>query len=470
MHKGNELSMRGAWRLACWTVLAALIGAPAAVAVPAVPPLPSPPKATAPTPTPTPTQPAPAPAKPTPPQASVAPPVANAKPATTPAAAENPIDALRKGKILADVRYRFEFVEQDGLPDESSAHTVRARLGFQTAKLWGWQVLVEGEAVGHLNETFNDTVNGKVTYPVVSDPEDVQLNRLQLDFTGIPGNAITVGRQRINLDNQRFIGGVAFRQNEQTFDAARITNTAIPGLSATYIYLNRVNRIFGEDSNQGAFTGDTHLVNLGYDIKGWGRLAGYAYFLDLDTAAGLSTETFGVRFSGRRALSKDFAAIYAAEFARQREYAKNPGRFDLDYWQLEGGFALREFKLLGGMESLEGDGVRGFSTPLATLHKFQGFADVFLTTPANGIEDRYGTLSFEKKFERSGPLSGVMAAITYHEFEAERGGASFGSETDAEFVVKIGKRWSIGAKVADYDGDGAFADRRKFWFPIEFVY
>ncbi|MFO1185996.1 MAG: hypothetical protein U1E87_00165 [Alphaproteobacteria bacterium] len=423
--------------------------------------------------------PASAPVQPAPsaPIAKPAPSPTALKPAATPPAnpaqppeANSIADAIRNAKLLADVRYRFEYVDQDGFADAAEAHTVRARLGFQTAKLWGWQILAEGEAVAHMNENFNDTINGKVGYPTVADPEDIQINRLQVDYSGIPGNVITAGRQRINLDNQRFIGGVAFRQNEQTFDAARIVNTYIANLTATYIYLNRVNRVFGEDSNQGSFTGDTHLANVAYDIRNWGRLSAYGYFLDLSSSPALSTETFGVRFAGRHALGNGLAALYAGEYARQKPYADNPGAFELDYWQGEAGLAVHDFKLLAGQELLEGDGTRGFSTPLATLHKFQGFADVFLTTPANGIKDRYGTLGYETKLEHASPVTGVMAAITYHDFEAERGGASFGKEVDAELVVRIGKHWSVGAKYADYQGDGAFADRSKFWIPIEFTY
>ncbi len=35
------------------------------------------------------------------------------------------------------------------------------------------------------------------------------------------------------------------------------------------------------------------------------------------------------------------------------------------------------------------DGVAAFQTPLATLHKFNGFADQFLVTPAGGLQDIY---------------------------------------------------------------------------------
>jgi hypothetical protein len=122
------------------------------------------------------------------------------------------------------------------------------------------------------------------------------------------------------------------------------------------------------------------------------------------------------------------------------------------------------------METLEGDGTRGFSTPLATLHKFQGHADVFLTTPANGIVDRYATLSYDTKLEDAGPVTGLTAAVTYHDFEAERTSASFGSETDVELVARMGDHWSTGIKYATYDGEGAFPDRDKLWLTVEFKY
>jgi hypothetical protein len=383
---------------------------------------------------------------------------------------ESASDIIDRGKFILDGRYRFEQVEQDGFAEEADAHTVRVRAGFQTGKVWDLQGLVELEGIGHLNDDFNDTVNGHIAFPIVSDPEDFQVNRLQLEYSGLPQTVVTVGRQRINLDNQRFIGSVGWRQNEQTFDALRVANTTVPNLAATYIYLDRVNRVFGERSPQGDFEGDTHLVNLAYDIMGWGKLTAYGYLLDLNEAPALSTETFGARFAGKHDIGEGVAAVYAVEYATQSDYGANPASFDLGYWLAEAGMVWRGFKLMGGVETLDGDGIRGFSTPLATLHKFQGYADVFLTTPANGIVDRYATLGYETKIENAEPITGLTAALTYHDFEAERGGASFGDELDAELVAKFGDRWSAGIKYADYAGDGGLADRSKLWLSVEFTY
>lgn len=390
---------------------------------------------------------------------------------TISARAENsPADFFEQGKLLFDARYRFEHVDQDGIANEANAHTLRARAGFQSGKVWDLQLLVEGEGVFHLSDEFNDTVPNNPAWPVVADPEDIQINRLQVEWSGLPQTVVTLGRQRMNLDNQRFIGGVAFRQNEQTFDALRITNTSIDNLTLTYAYISQINRVFGEESVQGAYEGDSHIFNAGYAIPGWGTLTGYAYLLDLEDFATQSTATYGARFAGKHALGKDVNAVYAFEYATQSDYATNPGDYELDYWLAEAGVAAHGFTLLGGMETLQGDGTRGFSTPLATLHKFQGHADVFLTTPANGIVDKYATLSYDTKLEDAGPVTGLTAAVTYHDYEADRGSASYGSETDVELVARMGDHWSTGVKYAMYEGDGAFADRDKLWLTVEFKY
>lgn len=54
---------------------------------------------------------------------------------------------------------------------------------------------------------------------------------------------------------QRFIGGSAWRQDEQTFDAVRI-DTRQGQFDASYIYIAHVNRIFAEDQD---WDSDSHV-------------------------------------------------------------------------------------------------------------------------------------------------------------------------------------------------------------------
>jgi hypothetical protein len=372
-------------------------------------------------------------------------------------------------KPIIDARLRYENVEQAGFANDANAVTLRVRAGVQTGKIAGFSLLAEAEGIAHLTEDFNDTINGKTTLPTIADPDGLELNRLQIDYTGLEKTAFTVGRQRINLDNQRFVGAVGFRQNEQTFDAARVTTTIVPNLDATYIFFNQVNRVFGHKSPQGEFTGDSHLINAGYAIPNIGKLTAYSYLLDFNESQTLSTASYGLRFAGKYAINKDVAVVYEAEYAKQKDYKDNPLNLNLDYLHGEAGATWKGFSALGGVESLEGNGVRGFATPLATLHKWQGYADVFLTTPADGIVDWYGKVGYETPVSW-GPATAVSGAVWYHGYSAERGGRDLGDELNIEARVGFGKQFALFAKYADYNGVPGFASRSKFWLALEFIY
>ncbi len=197
--------------------------------------------------------------------------------------------AFSDTKWIVDTRLRTENVDQAGIANEASATTLRARLGFETGKVWGTSLLVEGEAVVPLEDEYRpdplDSADGR--YPVVADPESYAVNRFQLVNTSLPGTTLTLGRQRITLDDQRFVGNVGWRQNEQTFDAFRVVNKSVKNLVLDATYLNRVNRVFGEDSPQGTYEGDGVLLNASYQWK-IGKLTGFSYLLEFDPIAGVA--------------------------------------------------------------------------------------------------------------------------------------------------------------------------------------
>src|SRR3546814_3293516 len=71
-----------------------------------------------------------------------------------------------------------------------------------------------------------------------------------------------------------------------------------------------------------------------------------------------------------------------------------------------------------------GNGVVAFQTPLATLHAFNGWADRFLSTPGNGLEDIYVGVG--------GKHGQWNWQALWHDFSADRGGADYGTELDAQ--------------------------------------
>lgn len=369
-----------------------------------------------------------------------------------------------EGDWILDTRLRYESVSQDGLED-ASALTLRARLGYETPAWRGFRALAELEGVAQLTDEFNDTVNGHTAYAVVPDPEAFELNRLQLSWTGAEGRSAVLGRQRIVLGNARFVGNVGFRQNEQTFDALRASFRPFEHATLTYIYVDRVRRIFGDDSPQGEWQSDSHIVQ-GEVASPVGRFTAYGLLLDFQNAPTQSSQTYGLRWQNEWEIGAYHPRL-ALEVAEQRDYRGNSADFDLGYQHAEFGLRRDRWTVTAGGERLEGNGARGFSTPLATLHAFQGWADVFLTTPADGVRDLYAGVSYA-----TAPWPAAQPAtfaVTYHDFADDGGSADFGSEWDASARFTLNEHVTLEAKAAFFEGeDVRFADRNKFWLALEY--
>lgn len=373
------------------------------------------------------------------------------------------VEAVEAGSLILDMRARYEGVDQDGLAETADALTLRTRLGWQTGKWNDLTALVEFEDVHAIGgQRFNSTLNGNTAYPVVADPNVTELNRAQIVWTPSQSFTATVGRQIITIDDQRFIGAAAWRQDQQTFDAVRLELNHGP-FSASYSYIDRVNRVFADAQD---WDSDSHVFNAAYAPAKSLRIEGFLYALDFEQSPANSSLTYGVRANG----SVKFAPMtlsYTGAFARQTDYRGNTSRFNLDYWSVDLSGTWDVYTLKGNYEVFEGDGSRGFGTPLASLHPFQGWADVFATTPASGIEDASIALSFKPKLQL-GRLSNFVLTGAYHDFKAQRGGRALGREVDFQMTTTITKQLSALVKFADYDGVPGFPGRQKVWFGLEF--
>lgn len=359
--------------------------------------------------------------------------------------------------FIFDSRLRLETVDQDNLPDDAAGLTWRARLGASVDAGEGLSFLLEGEHVQHLIDDFNDTLNGAVTRPVIADPEATELNRAQIAYAQPDWN-VTIGRQRLISGDARYVGNVGYRQNEQTFDAVRLNLAASEEFSVSYSYIDRVHRILGDDSPGGEWDVNTHLATAAWQIGG-GNIEFTGLLFDHETSAGLSTSTWAVGWRNAVDLGQQ-PVRYFIEFATQSDYADNPSSFDLDMWRAELVLPFEHGSIAFGIDWLEGNGSRGFSTPLATLHKFQGFADVFLATPADGLRDvrLTGRLTLpEPVFGQSNAIS-----LSVHDFETERSGVDLGREIDLVLTAQFERGFGLMVKFADFQSDNAaYASRDK---------
>ena len=370
-------------------------------------------------------------------------------------------EMLSEGDTSLNFRYRFELVDQDGIDANAEASTLKSRLTYKTAELNGFTGLLEVDNVTVVGaEQYKTPTNGLGAYPIVADPDGTDLNQLSIAYTADDLTA-TMGRQRILHGGQRFVGGVGFRQNEQTYDALTLSTKSLGSWAVDYSYIWDVNRIFGpKDSAVQAklWESDSHIVLASKSLAKGHGIKAYAYLLDFDNAAANSSKTLGVEYSG-----KFDGFSLAAAYATQSEYADNPNSYDADYLMAQVTFPLKPAKVSLGYEVLGSDeGAAAFKTPLATLHKFQGWADKFLGTPANGVKDSY--------IKVAGKVGPAKVAFFYHDFSADFGGADLGTEFDIVATYPIKKGLSDQLKYADYNADSHASDTEKVWFTINAKY
>ncbi|WP_157218985.1 alginate export family protein [Flavisphingomonas formosensis] len=380
-------------------------------------------------------------------------------------------------KPLVDLRARFETVDQDGLARAANALTFRLRGGLQ-ASSGPLSALVEGQGAVAVINHYYDGLHGAAIRPLIADPNDIALYRAQLQYK-TRDVTLTAGRQRIVLDDERFIGAINFRNNGQTFDAVRAEITPLKGLKADVSYIWSVRTIWGIDgvgARQLAISGDTILANLSYAIP-VGTLTGFAYLIDEHEAIvqgyRLSNQSYGVRLAGSRPLSKVVKLSYQLSYARQSDYRNNPNNYTADYYLIDAALDARGAKIGGGYEVLgaghgnaAGVALDSFQTPLATAFKFQGWADKFLTTPPNGVRDLYGSVGYGWK--TIGRFKGVSVQAIYHRFDSDRLSQHYGNEIDVLGSAKLGKT-TLSVRYADYRTKKFLTDTRKVWLQADWA-
>ncbi|MDF1810883.1 MAG: alginate export family protein [Verrucomicrobiales bacterium] len=349
-----------------------------------------------------------------------------------------------------DTRFRYESGSLDTL-DVSHNGSMRSRLGLMTKKVHGFQVFgeYEGTRVVDRQSYRAASVHGPATKTVIADPESNEINQLWVSYESVDKTVgIKAGRQAINIDNQRYVGGVAWRQNMQTFDAATLKWTPTSDLEVSYGYISQVNRIFGSDvffAPHTDFEGDTHLVNVKLKSLPLGTLTGYAYSMDLTNRAGSATSntSLGLSLAGD---VFDTSASYYLEYAHQTDAHNSPRNYAANYGHGYLSYPICEnLKLTGGLEYLGSDNNVGYQFPLGTNHKFNGFADVFLATPPVGLINPYVSLATTLPCD-------IGAALFYHHFENEDWDLEFGNEIDLVLTKKINDRISLLGKGAYYMG------------------
>jgi len=382
--------------------------------------------------------------------------------------------AIKDGKLWLTSRYRYEYVDQDGLPENARASTLSTEVGVETGLIHGFRAGIEGEFVIELGpDDFNNTINGNTQYPIVADVQSAEIDQAYIESHHIPGAVLKGGRYLKNLDNMRYVGSVAWRQNDQTFDGATATITAVAGVTGFYGYIGNVNRIVSDRSPEGNWQSNVHLFHAETSPLPIGTLTAYTYLMDIADAPALSNASYGGFLAGKQGLGGGLTFNYRFEYARQTDYGDQPVDYAVNYVHATPGLSWAGLSASLGYELLGSDhGAAAFETPLATGHVFNGFADVFLTTPATGLQDYYIDIRY-KVANLAGPLSGLNGLLLigqYHEFESAVGDLDYGSEFDFYANLPLRDGFYAEFKYANYQAKSYATDREKVIFGLGYAY
>ncbi len=365
--------------------------------------------------------------------------------------------------------------EQDG-----KASSIRLRIEAHSQ----WQdYLSTHVGVDHVETGFKDDHSDGVRFngkPVIPDAEGPDLNQLWIRGN-ITETTITLGRQRITFDDQRFIGGNSFWQNEQTFDALHIEHKWLSRSRASFSQIMNVNRIFGDDTDETLKTSDinyianagarpsatlgdhkqnTQLVRIEVNEWDYSQWVSYGFFIENKDAPVLSSDTLGSRYTFRTQIS-DFKYKIEAEIAYQKR-TELDGTPSSRYNKVVAGIGYNSLSLSARFEQLTAESGAGFITPLGSLHDFHGWADRFSATPGTGLNDT----SLKLKW-RSSPWK---FDLRYHFFSSTENNDEYGEEVDLDISLKIKKHHHLHLRLADFNAhaNGPYSDETRMFFSYSY--
>jgi len=379
-------------------------------------------------------------------------------------------DAITSGKLIFNLRPRYEYVDQANFTEKGEAFTMRTLIGWQTGSWHDFSAKAVLNGMSVFVDDYNDTLNGKTQYPVIADPDDFGVNELYADYRGFSDTLLRAGRQAIVLDQARFVGDVQFRQVMQVFNAVTAENKS---LKNTDLYAGYLWRIRSVTTRQ--FETSTTLLHGRYALTPNDDLIAFGYFQDQPNAIAntafqgpaptdTSNQILGIRGSGAHPMSDAWKLLYIAEFATQTDYASGDPRIDANYLRLGGGAQIGAHSVRVDYEQLgSNDGNYAFQTPLGTNHLYQGWADQFLVTPSQGIRDTYASYI--------GKINKASLQAAYHTFEADYGGLDFGDELDLGFSYPLHQKLVGKIEYANYqagDAGSGKSDVTKWWLTLIF--
>lgn len=327
----------------------------------------------------------------------------------------------------------------------------------------------------HVSSTWKRHHNNGVdrnAEPFVPDVDGTEINQAYLQFA-LSNFDFYVGRRRIELDDQRFIGSNGFWQNDQTFDSASVDYSFLSASKLQYSFISNVNRILGNNTSfqftpgePGYGSGDntrpaaqlgdhehrSHLLRG--QLREWDAhaLTGFYYHIDNRDDLPTSNRTLGLRYTLDQRIGVLKPSVEASVATQKRQELERAD--DQYYLLLDLALAYRSAQFGVRYEKLSGKNGVAFITPLGSLHDFHGWADKFNQSQL-GIIDRSVHASYRQ--------SPWRFDTRYHWFKTDERAIDWGNELDIDIMYKFNRNHKILLRLADFRS----ASQSRVRFPSE---
>lgn len=383
------------------------------------------------------------------------------------------------GEHAADWASRLRYANVD---DENSSQAASLLLRGTLESEWNnvFGSTLEVDAVGSVfQDDHSDGVNFN-DHSLIPDPPGTEINQVFIS-ANMESVRINLGRQRINFDNQRFIGGNGFWQNEQTFDALLAQSKIASNSNFIYSYIANANRIFGDDADQKTITsppdyygnqvtvelqphellGDhrhnSHLARLEWNEWDYTRVVAYGFRIENIDLPDSSNNTLGISYNFNYKINSIKYRVQI-EAAQQNRFEINAD--NLNYYLIDFGLGINTYEINARYEILGSHNNAAFVTPLGSHHDFEGWSDEIGNTPNTGVRNSSIGLLW-----RASPF---RIETSYHFFEDDQQRQNIGREFDLDFIYKFTKKHSASIRLANFEPANNAGSVRKVY--IDYSY
>jgi len=386
---------------------------------------------------------------------------------------------FKEVKPNLEIRPRYEYVdEKNNNLKSANALTTRISIGLNLKYLFHIKNLETYLETTGVFATINNYSPENTKYELVPDPVNTRFTQIYIKYKLNKTNFF-IGRKFVIIDDHRFIGNVGWRQMPQSFGVIAISDNTVENLNFLIAGIYERKGITNSLNTYWEFGKWPLILDVNYKVSNLLKIKVFSYLItDIHN-------TYGIKLSGKYKFNY-LNANYIFEYTKQTDPYKIDNlkiKPDIDTNYYRFGLNTNIQKWIIGLEYTHfGDKNgkdKGFSTPLATLHAFDGWSDTLLQGGANGFD--YGLNEYKLTIGYKNVKYGkfLVSYLIFKSYKSQPTGRNIGTEIDLLYTKNLTKRLSLLLKSAFYDGNNGYFtggslkgqnDVNKFWAQLDFKY